>query len=223
MQSEFWHERWQENRIGFHQGEINPYLQAFWEQIPVPPGSSIFVPLCGKSHDLLWLRARGFQVLGVELSPIAVRDFYSENKLQPVITRQGKFERWEAGGLAILLGDFFNLCAEDLAHCAGVFDRASLIALPPSMRTRYAEHFTAILLPAAPTLLVTMEYTQNEMEGPPFAVDESEVRGLYETHYTVDRLLAVEVLGENPGFRQRGATWMEEKVYHLMPRLPGGT
>jgi thiopurine S-methyltransferase len=218
MQAEFWLERWEQNQIGFHQDAINDHLQAFWEQLPVPAGSRIFVPLCGKSRDMLWLRSQGFEIMGIEISPIAVRDFFRENQLEPRIAPQGKFERWEADGLAILLGDFFDLNAEDVAGCAGVFDRASLIALPPSMRARYAEHFTAILPPAVQTLLVTMEYPQTEMNGPPFAVEEVEVRKFYAQNYTVERLFAADILAENPGFRQRGVTRLEEKVYRLTPR-----
>lgn len=215
MQAEFWLERWEQNQIGFHQDEINDHLQAFWAQLPVPAGSRIFVPLCGKSRDMLWLRSQGFQITGVEISPIAVQDFFRENQLEPQITQQGKFERWEVDGLAILLGDFFDLNPADVADCAGVFDRASLIALPPPMRTRYAEHFMAIVPSAAQTLLVTMEYPQTEMKGPPFAVEEAEVRRFYAGRYTVERLFAADILAENPGFRQRGLTRLEEKVYRL--------
>ncbi len=217
MQADFWHERWEHNQIGFHQAEINSYLQAFWGHMPVPVGSRIFVPLCGKSRDMLWLRSQDLQVLGVEISPIAVHDFFAENALEPIVTQHGAFERWECDGLVILLGDFFQLSAADVADCAGVFDRASLIALPPEMRHRYAQHLMHILPPAVQILLITMEYDQREMKGPPFAVHEAEVRGFYEAHYTVERLQALDVLANEPGFRQRGLTRLDEKVYVLTP------
>ncbi|MBU0656096.1 MAG: thiopurine S-methyltransferase [Gammaproteobacteria bacterium] len=215
MKAEFWHERWEQNQIGFHQDEFNNHLQAFWDKLSVVAGSRIFVPLCGKSRDMLWLRAQGLLVTGVELSPIAVRDFFSENNLEVVITQQGKLERWESDGLAILVGDFFDMTAADVADCAGVFDRASLIALPPEMRPRYAEHFQTILPSHIQTLLVTLEYAQAEMKGPPFSVSEEEVRGYYENTFAVERLFAASVLDENPGFRQRGLTRLDEKVYKL--------
>jgi thiopurine S-methyltransferase len=179
----------------------------------------VLVPLCGKSRDLLWLRARGHAVLGVEISPIAVRDFFIENVLTPQVTRQGAFERYEADGLVVLCGDFFDLTPELVQAVAGVYDRASLIALPPELRTRYAEHSAAILPAAAGTLLVTMEYPQNEMSGPPFAVCEDEVRRLYETRYTVTRLFTKDILAENPRFRERGLHALTEKVYRLAPHL----
>lgn len=217
MQADFWHERWDQNQIGFHQHEINSHLQAFWGQMAVPTGSRIFVPLCGKSRDMLWLRSQGFSVTGVEISPIAVHDFFAENALEPIVTRQGAFERWECDGLVILQGDFFHLTPAEVADCAGVFDRASLIALPPEMRASYAQHFMAILPPHVQTLLITLEYGQSEMKGPPFSVQEAEVRSFYEENFSVERLLALNALDDEPGFRQRGLTRLEEKVYLLTP------
>lgn len=218
MHEQFWHDRWQQNQIGFHQNEINSHLQAFWGQLAVPAGSRIFVPLCGKSRDLLWLRSQGYGVTGVELSPVAVHDFFAENGLEPIVTQHGRFERWETDGLVILQGNFFDLSAAELADCAGVFDRASLIALPAEMRSRYAQHFTAILPPQVQTLLVTMEYDQQEMNGPPFAVLEQEVAELYYGNFSIERLLVLDILAEEPGFRQRGLSWLTEKVYRLTPR-----
>ena len=217
MQAEFWLERWEQNQIGFHQPEINSHLQAFWGRMVVPAGGRIFVPLCGKSRDMLWLQAQGFNVTGIEISAVAVRDFFAENGLKPTVTQQGAFERWECDGLVILRGDFFQLSSVDVRECAGVFDRASLIALPPEMRVRYAQHFMAILPPGVQTLLITLEYDQSEMKGPPFAVHEPEVRGFYEEQCTVERLLVLDALADEPGFRQRGVTRLEEKVYLLTP------
>jgi len=217
MNPDFWQERWQKNEIGFHQQEINAHLQDYWPRLGVAAGSQVFVPLCGKSRDLLWLRARGHTVLGVELSPIAVRDFFRENTLEPQTSRQGAFERCAADGLAILCGDFFGLTADDLKGVAGVYDRASLIALPPDMRPRYASHLASILPKGAAILLVTMEYRQAEMSGPPFAVSEDEVRKLYEKHYVVTRLFTKDILAENPRFRERGLSALSEKVYQLVP------
>ncbi|MGF1644980.1 MAG: thiopurine S-methyltransferase [Thiotrichales bacterium] len=218
MHEQFWHDRWQQNQIGFHRDEINSHLQAFWRQLTVPAGSRIFVPLCGKSRDMLWLRSQGFGVTGVEISPIAVHDLFTENQLDPVVTRHGLFDRWEADGLVVLQGNFFDLTAPDVADCAGVFDRASLIALPPDMRPRYAQHFTAILPPHVQTLLVTMEYDQREMSGPPFSVLEDEVASLYRNDFSVERLLEIDILPEEPGFRRRGLSSLTEKVYRLIPR-----
>ncbi len=88
MQHEFWHERWQQNQIGFHQQEVNPFLQGYWPSLKADPSDQVFVPLCGKSHDLLWLRAMGHHVVGVELSPLAVDSFFSENSLRANVSKR---------------------------------------------------------------------------------------------------------------------------------------
>jgi thiopurine S-methyltransferase len=169
---------------------------------------------------MLWLRAQGFKVLGVEISPIAVKDFFAENDLNPAISRHGAFERWDADGLSLLCGDFFDLSAEHLESVAGVYDRASLIALPPSMRQRYAAHFQHIVPAAAETLLVTMEYPDGDMQGPPFTVHEQEVRALYGGQFDIDRLFAMDLLAENPSLAAKGVSALLEKVYHLAIRDP---
>ncbi len=215
MNREFWLDRWQQDLIGFHRDEVNPHVLAFWSALGLGPGSRIFVPLCGKSRDMIWLAAQGHRVLGVELSPIAVRDFFEEHDLLPQIDRVGKFERWSAGEIVLLQGDFFDLAAEDLSDIAGMYDRAALVALPTEMRRRYASHLQHILASPVPTLLVTMEYPQNEMEGPPFSVGEAEVRALFGARHEIESVLDADVLAAEARMRERGLSQLREKVFRL--------
>ncbi len=215
MNKEFWLERWERSEIGFHQGEINPYLLRFWSELKIASGGEVFVPLCGKSLDLLWLRQQGHQVLGVELSPIAVRDFFVENGMALAHSRSGQFDCCEADGIRILCGDFFDLRKEDMAKVGAVYDRASLIALPPEMRARYARHLVDILPSATQILLVTVDYPQAEMLGPPFAVSVSEVEALYGKYAEIRLLAQEDVLAQNPRFRQRGVSRMQENIFLL--------
>ncbi len=176
MDAAFWHRRWHKAETAFHQTEVNPWLQRYFPPLLDGP-ARVLVPLCGKSLDMLWLVARGCQVLGVELSEIAVQAFFDEQGLEPEICQQGAFQRYRAGALEIWCGDFFALTAADLAHCTHLYDRAALVALPPEMRRRYAAHLA--LLPAGCRgLLITLDYPQQQMEGPPFAVPEPEIRQL---------------------------------------------
>jgi thiopurine S-methyltransferase len=153
--------------------------------------------------------------MGVEISPIAVSSFFQENRLEPERVRLERFERWESEGVSIYLGDFFDLTTNDLADIKGVYDRASLIAMPPDMRERYAKHLISILPISVPVLLVTIEYDQSEMEGPPFSVTENEVCALYGGRRRVLSLFEREVLAENPQFASKGVSWMKEKVFKL--------
>jgi len=218
MQPDFWRERWQQNQIGFHQGEINLHLQQFWPALGVAPGSRVFVPLCGKSGDMLWLRAQGYEVVGVEFTSLAVQAFFAENDLQITTSTQGRFSVYEADGIRIYCGDFFDLTADDLAGVSAVYDRASLIALPPQMRPAYAAHMLRLLAPGTKTLLVAFDYPQHEMQGPPFSVGEQEVQALYAKQCEVRRLNEVDILDQEPRFRDKGVTRLQERVYALAVR-----
>jgi thiopurine S-methyltransferase len=218
MKKEFWLERWERSEIGFHQGEINPYLLRYWKELQPARVGEVFVPLCGKSLDMVWLRRQGCKVLGVELSPIAVEDFFKENGQSPTHASTGKFECCEADGIRILCGDFFDLTKGDMAQVGAVYDRASLIALPPEMRERYARHLVDILPSGTQILLVTVDYPQAEMQGPPFAVSVSDVEALYGKYAEVRLLAQEDVLAQNPRFQQRGMSRMEENIFLLTLR-----
>lgn len=215
MNKEFWLERWERDETGFHQDEINSYLRQYWSELNTPGNSEVFVPLCGKSRDMLWLHEKGYKVLGIELSPIAVQAFFRENGYTPNRVTVKKFDRWEADGINIFCGDFFGLDKNDLAKVSAVFDRASLIALPPEMRERYASHLVSILPPATNILLITLDYPQHEMPGPPFAVSTSEVEALYKKHASIRLLAQLDVLPQNPRFQLRGMSRLHENIFLL--------
>ena len=221
MKKEFWLERWERKETGFHQNDFNPYLRQFWPDLHLAEGSAVFVPLCGKSLDMLWLSDQGHAVLGVELSAIAVQAFFSENGYSPQHDTSGKFDLCEAGGIRILCGDFFDLGKDDLKNVAAVYDRASLIALPPEMRERYVRHLVNILPPGTQILLVTVDYPQAEMQGPPFSVSSDEVEVLYREHAEVRVLAELDVLAQNPRFRERGLSRLRENIHLLTLRQPG--
>jgi len=215
MQPSFWLDRWSSNQIGFHQGDVNAMLPAHWPVLGLPPEAKVFVPLCGKSLDMVWLRARGHDVLGVEFIEKAVKDFFTENELTPDVSVRPPFERWSAGGVTLLCGDFFDLRADMLADVRAVYDRASLIALPPEGRSRYVDHMSGILAPGTETLLITLAYPEGEMRGPPFSVSEEEVVALYQKRFSVQRLASRDVLQESAPLRARGLTALTEVAYRL--------
>ena len=218
MQHDFWHQRWELNQIGFHCDEVNPYLQRFWPTLTIGPGSRVFVPLCGKSRDLLWLLAQGYTVAGVELSPTAVAAFFAENHLQPTVRRQGKFLVYEVDGLQVFCGDFFELSAVELGPIAAIYDRAALVALPPEMRLDYVAHLSTLLEPEQQILLVCFDYAQHEMPGPPFSVPDQEIELLYGHWCQIDLLTSDDALHREPHFKARGLARLSELVYRLVVR-----
>ncbi len=219
MEHDFWQQRWRNNEIGFHQQTINPWLAYYYGEKGPPldkrTSLRVFVPLCGKSRDMLWLLQNGYRVVGNELCDIAVRDFFSESKLQHKVEYASQHTHYQGGGIDILQGDFFALDAEQLGQVSDVFDRAALIALPPEMRKQYAEKMTELLSSGTRMLLVTMTYPQHEIDGPPFSVDEDEVQVLYAKQFRIDKLAARDTLAEEPRFQQRGLTALSETAYKL--------
>ena len=181
MDRDFWLARWQSDQIGFHQAEINAMLQRYWPRLGIDPGGAAFVPMCGKSLDMRFLAQRGHPVIGVELSELAVCGYFEQAGEDPKREAHGAGFRFEGKGTTLYCGDYFELGATELAAVRGVFDRAALIALPPPMRRRYVEHALATLPRAAGVqiLLLTIEYDQQSVAGPPFSVGDDEVRSLY--------------------------------------------
>ena len=212
MTPDFWHARWQRGEIGWHLDEIHLGLQAHWPRLGVGTSGRVLVPLCGKSMDLLWLASQGHRVLGVELSPIAVEALFREQGLIPEVTEESPFRRYRVDEMEVLCGDFFDLTQAHLGVVEAVYDRASLIALPPETRGHYARHLMEVLAPAVRVLLITLDYDQDQMAGPPFAVAQAEVMGLFEERFEIEPLGGAEVLGENPRFRERGLTRLMEQV-----------
>ncbi|EFG84328.1 Thiopurine S-methyltransferase [Novacetimonas hansenii ATCC 23769] len=208
----FWHAKWQRNEIGFHEPQPNMLLIGYFSQLHLPTGARIFVPLCGKSLDIHWLLARGYHVSGIELSHIAVQQLFAELGLSPCITPMGVLKRYEAGHLCIFVGDFFDLTPQFLGHVDGVYDRAALIALPAHLRQRYAKHLVAITN-SAPELLICLHYEQSCRAGPPFSVDEAEVRQHYEGQFLLTRLKNHDVPGG-----LKGICPATETVWKLIPR-----
>lgn len=217
MNPDFWHQRWHDNQIGFHQSAPTPLLLEHWPSLGMPAGAKVFVPLAGKSLDMAWFAAQGYEVLGVELSKLAVERFFAEHGLQPDIHDSKYGRHYAAGGIELINGDAFGLDADALLGCDAVFDRAALIALPPELRVRYARDLYSRLPAGCRGLLVTLEYAQAEREGPPFSVPEAEVSGSFGRDWDIDLLERHPIPPEHPGFVS-GVSRLETAAYALQRR-----
>jgi thiopurine S-methyltransferase len=184
MDAEFWQRRWEANEIGFHEGRPNVQLVKHAAALG-PKGGRVFVPLCGKTHDMPWLLSQGYRVAGVEWSRLAVDQFFAERGVEPVVVDAGAIVHYAAPGLDVFHGDLFALTPETLGPVDAIYDRAALVALPQDTRTRYAAALVG-LTACAPQLVVTFEYDQSRSDGPPFSVTPAEVERLYAEHYDIE-------------------------------------
>ncbi|WP_277052277.1 thiopurine S-methyltransferase [Zestomonas thermotolerans] len=214
MQESFWQERWARDQIGFHQAQVTPYLRRHWPALQLPADSQVLVPLCGKTLDMCWLAERGHAVLGVELVEKAVQAFFAENGLEPQISQHGAFTCYRADNIELYCGDFFALGAADVARCVAFYDRAALIALPEALRRRYREHLQAILPVTCQGLVITLEYDQTQMDGPPFSVSRTEMEQGFSS-WQLEELQREDVLEGNWKFVRHSLTALDEVTYHL--------
>lgn len=215
MDTDFWLQRWEHGQTGFHQTRVMPLLQKHWAGLGLPAGSRVLVPLAGKSLDVAWLAKQGHAVLAVEISPIAVEQFFEEHALRPETSSTPQGTLYRAGRIEFLCGDIFSLDTAVLADCAACYDRAALIALPPELRARYVRHVYGQLPAGCRTLLLTLDYPQEEMDGPPFSVPAAEVRALYGDRWHIEALESRDILAQEPKFAARGLTRLQTDVHRL--------
>mgnify|MGYP000022204273 FL=1 len=212
MDEQFWHDRWQRREIGFHREQINPLLPAYFPALALQHGQTVFLPLCGKTKDTSYFLQQGLRVVGVELSQVAVQELFAELGLQAHITDSTEVQDlrcYQAEHLTIFVGDFFKLTAEHVGTIDAIYDRAALVALPFVMRQAYTQHLRKLSL-TAPQLLITYEYDQSVVEGPPFSISRQEVEQHYADSYVITALHTADVEGG-----MKGKTSSSETVFLL--------
>ena len=184
MNVDFWHQKWEKKEIAFHESEPNPLLVANFKKLNLVAGDRVFFPLCGKTLDIAWLLSQGYRVVGAELSKLAIEQLFVQLDVEPEITECGQSIRYSANNIDIFVGDIFDLTRDVIATVDAVYDRAALVALPEDMRKRYTKHLLAIT-GAAKQLLITFEYDQRLINGPPFSINTAEVNQHYEDVYNL--------------------------------------
>ena len=210
-----WLARWQNNKIGWHADTVNRSLVDYFELLELASGASVFVPLCGKSIDMIYLSEMGYSVIGVELSPVGVERFFVDNNLQYSVSEIDNFVIYQSDRIKIYCGDYFSLNAEHLSSVSAVYDRASLIALDLNLREKYAQHLTAIIPLDVRILLLTLIYPQHQMSGPPFSVSNSEVESLFSSAFKYRQLHCFNDIDNEPKFLRAGVDYVESVAYLL--------
>lgn len=194
MEHDFWHSKWQKDETAFHEPEGNVFLIKHADVLLESAQPRIFVPLCGKTRDIHWLLSKGCHVVGAELSEIAIEQLFEDLKLTPTITAIGELKLYHNGALSIFVGDIFKVTQTLLGKVSGVYDRAALVALPDPLRKDYAAHLSQITQ-CAPMLLISFDYDQHIIPGPPFSVPLDTITSLYSTRYHIKLLEQAELEG----------------------------
>ena len=194
MDTVFWLQRWEKNNIAFHKSEANPALIKYFEALSLGKGSRVFLPLCGKTLDIAWLLSNGYRVAGAELIEMAIEQLFVELGVEPQILETGDVKHYSATNIDIFVGDIFDVPGKTLGPVDAVYDRAALVALPKEIRDRYTAHLMEIT-DTAPQLLVSYEYDQSLMDGPPFSISREEVNQHYQASYELTCLVSKDIPG----------------------------
>lgn len=226
MNPEFWHKRWQEGRIGFNQSMVNPLLTEYFNRLNLTAGSRIFVPLCGKSIDMVWLATQGYDVVGVELVETAVQAFFAEQNIEPTVYQQAdnpaiRYYQGQLSGQTITLwaANIFALTAKDIGSIDAIYDKAALIALPADMRMKYSEEVRKLSSDTSkvdganneitPQLLLTLNYDQCKKNGPPFSINSEQLQQYYGSHYQLCELASEPAsIGSAPDLKVTEHIWL---------------
>lgn len=210
MEVDFWHQRWQKNEIAFHMKHANPMLIKYFSRLALVPASRVFVPLCGKTLDIGWLLSQGHRVVAAELNEDAVQQLFKELEVEPQVTVVAGFKCYSTEGLDVFVGNIFELTADLLGTIDAVYDRAALVALPEVMRFEYSANLRQITQ-TVPQLLLTFEYDQSLLSGPPFSLSKDEVTQHYQAHYELTELESFAM----PGGGLKGKCPAHETVWLL--------
>ena len=211
----FWHKRWQTKQTGWHREAYNDLLTKHWKEIGSEKGGQVLVPLCGKSLDMLWFADQGYSVIGLEMVEEAIQAFFEENKLETQSELIEGHLHHKNNPFTIIEGDIFDLRA-GIPKANAWYDRAAMIAIPPKMRESYVEQICRFTKPDAVGLLITFNYPQEEMEGPPFALSDDDVQTLFAKGFELECLEQIDLTDE----KDRGLSRVQSSVFRIK-RLEG--
>ena len=206
----FWHDRWKNQLTGWHRAEYNDLMLKHWPSLNAPDGSEVLVPLCGKSLDMLWLAEQGYSIVGLEMVEQAIHTFFKENQLSPESTQFGKLVKHSSPPFTIFQGDVFNLEAGTVQADAW-YDRAAMVAIPPSTRESYVQQIRQQTKPGTVGLLITLTYPQDEKNGPPFSLSDEDVFSLFSQGFDVECLEIIDVSDE----KDRGVSSVTSSVFKI--------
>ncbi|MEL6572192.1 MAG: thiopurine S-methyltransferase [Pseudomonadota bacterium] len=212
MDASYWHQKWAQGDIGFHQADYNALMVKHFSELRLNVGAHVFVPLCGKTRDIGWLLEQGYRVTGAELSEAAVQELFAGLGMTPQVTQDGALRRYATTDLVVFVGDVFDVTARVLGPVHAVYDRAALVALPDDVRRRYAAHVISET-GRVPQFVLTFTYDQSAMNGPPFSITADMVADLFDRDFAL-RLIECVTL---PGSGLKGRVPAAETAWRLVP------
>ncbi|XP_039978039.1 probable thiopurine S-methyltransferase isoform X1 [Xiphias gladius] len=217
-----WEQRWQEDRIGFHQPHVHKMLEINIDKVlSKRTGVRFFFPLCGKAVDMNWLASMGHSVVGVDISEKAIKQFFEENNLtyseEPVPAIPGaKVYKSSEKNITLYQCDLYKFCSSIEGQFGAIWDRGSLVAINPRDREKYTSLIISLMAKDCRYLLDTLLYNPDLYKGPPFFVPDEQVHSLFGKSCDIERLQSVDALTDRQ--REWGLDYLTENVHLITPK-----
>lgn len=212
MEKDFWLNKWQVSDIAFHESYVNPHLINSFHFLKLPRDAQVLVPLCGKTRDMLWLADQGYQVTGIELSPIACQDFFAEMGVAPTISQENKITKYQHKNITLICGDLFEVTQADLPVIQAIFDCKAMVALPEEMRKKYINQLKKCCGNAFQVFLIAIT-SPDQAKGPPFSVSSEEIKSLYGDPFAVNVITSARMQDVPERLQKKGYQEITETLY----------
>lgn len=222
-----WSKCWINKSTNWHRSIYSPDLLRFYPSCIAKMGrkSTVLVPLCGKTLDLIWLAGNGEKVIGIEVVEQACHEFFRENNIPYVVEKVQSGDcriftsQVDALDITIFNCDFYALTVELTGRrCDAVWDRGSFVAINPDMRIPYAKQLASLMNNGGKSLLSALEYDYRERHdpGPPFCISEDVVHDAFSAFASIIRLQTSVLPKER--FESYGLSCVEEHIFQLIFR-----
>lgn len=176
-----WLSAWENGKAPWHQEEFHAILRKHTEKITNNlTNAKLFFPLCGKAVDILYLSQMGHEVIGVEYSELAVKQFFEENNIPfnaKLVPEVGVLYENNDCLIKIYCCDFFKFNSNLEKNFDGVWDRGALEAIEEAERGNYTRIVKTICKPNAGYLLETADRPPGV--GPPYYVSSEDISTLF--------------------------------------------
>ena len=225
--AEYWQKRWSQNEIGWQRDAVHKFLVKYVDELTdYRSNLRVFVPLCGKSLDMLWLADQGHHVVGVDFVKHPIESFFEENNLTFRKLCKVKLAaaceaidvyKCEEKQITIFCCDLFALTVEDVGgKFDAIWDRSSLSAVLPQVGDRgkrYTKHMRSFLTDKGGYMVESHRYNVDCGGLPPACIPEELMKEIYGDHFIIKEL-DVEKFAKDP---KRSSFAFEYSLhYHLL-------
>lgn len=215
---EDWKKRWEQQETpGWQRSQVDVHLQEHVKELTQgEPNASILVTWCGKSLDVPWLCSQGYNVVGVELSEIAVRKMFEENSIPHSVAKEGGLTSYQAKDrkLKVFSGDYYKLTPGVAGMFEAVWDNNAFGAAEIADRQKYIAILLSMLKPNGRILLGSWEYGAVVRNSAPFSLSRELVKELFQDKLIVQFLGKCELFSEY--FKAKfQADWAYQNIHLL--------